>query len=328
VPRSSSRASAFRLSLPLALTLAASFSAVPAGPPSRALAAARDSGTLSVYRSGAWRVWWRADSAPERWNEADTTLTGAVEWLGLAPGLEWATVRLACPAPTWRAKLIVARLDPKQVALSLHTDWTRDKRAAWSIDRAPRDAIFAVNAGQFVGGMPWGWVASDGRQILSAGYGPLASAITIDAAGRVRWGHGDSLMTPGGVAVGFQSYPTLLAGDGVVPPALRTPRSGVNLTHRDTRLALGETRDGHLLVVLTRFDAMGEITGGMPLGPTTPEMAAIMGAFGARDAVMLDGGISAQLLLRDQARKATHRWTGLRKVPLALIARPRVQAPR
>jgi len=53
-----------------------------------------------------------------------------------------------------------------------------------------------------------------------------------------------------------------------------------------------------------------------------------MGAFGARDAVMLDGGISAQLLLRDQARKATHRWTGLRKVPLALIARPRVQAPR
>jgi hypothetical protein len=325
VPRSSSRARAFRLSLPLALTLAASSSAVPAGAPSRALAAGRDPGTLSVYRSGAWRVWWRADRGPERWSEADTSVTGALDWLPLAPGLEWATLRLACPAPTWRAKLIVARVDPRKISLSLETGWTRDKHAAWTIDRAPRDALLAVNAGQFVGGMPWGWVASDGRQLFGAGYGPLASAISVDAAGRVRWGHGDSLMTPGGVAVGFQSYPTLLAGDGAVPPALRTSGSGVNLTHRDARLALGETRDGHLLVVLTRFDAMGEITGGVPLGPTTPEMAAIMGALGARDAVMLDGGISAQLLLRDPARKSPHRWPGLRKVPLALIARPRAR---
>jgi hypothetical protein len=43
---------------------------------------------------------------------------------------------------------------------------------------------------------------------------------------------------------------------------------------------------------------------------------------GASDAVMLDGGISAQLLLRDTEQHA-HRWPGLRKVPLALVARAR-----
>jgi len=51
-------------------------------------------------------------------------------------------------------------------------------------------------------------------------------------------------------------------------------------------------------------------------------MAAIMGSLGARDAVMLDGGISAQLLLRGGSQEPL-RWHGIRKVPLALIARPR-----
>jgi exopolysaccharide biosynthesis protein len=180
-----------------------------------------------------------------------------------------------------------------------------------------------VNAGQFTGAMPWGWVVVDGRQILRPGYGPLSSAIAVDGAGRVSWTHGDSAMTAAGVRLGFQSYPTLLAGDGVVPRALRTGEGGVSLRHRDARLAIGETRDGRLLLVLTRFDGMGEFTGSIPLGPTTPEMAAIMGALGCRDAVMLDGGISAQLLLRDPARAAPFRWPGWRKVPLALIARAR-----
>ena len=86
---------------------------------------------------------------------------------------------------------------------------------------------------------------------------------------------------------------------------------------------LGETRDGLLFIVMSRYDAMGEVADFVPLGPTTPEMAAIMGALGASDAVMLDGGISAQLMLRDPARAEPLRWPGLRKVPLGLIARPR-----
>jgi hypothetical protein len=43
-------------------------------------------------------------------------------------------------------------------------------------------------------------------------------------------------------------------------------------------------------------------------------------AFGARDAVMLDGGISAQLMVRD-AHGEAHRWPGIRAVPLAVIGR-------
>lgn len=280
--------------------------------------------TLAVERNGAWSTFWRSDEAPERWAGPDSSVAGALAWRPLATGAEWTSVRLACAAPVWRARLIIARVDPRRVALTVQMDLTRgDGRPAWSLDRAPDDAILAVNAGQFVSTMPWGWVVADGVQRLRPGYGPLSSAVAIDAAGRVRWTHGDSLMSPAGVVTGFQSYPTLLAGDGVVPAALRASGRGVNLTHHDARLAFGQMRDGRILVVMTRFDAVGDGAGGFPLGPTTPEMAAIMGALGASDAVMLDGGISAQLLLRDPLRKAAFRWPGVRKVPLALIARPR-----
>ena len=277
--------------------------------------------TLAIQQGNEWRTFWNSERAPSRWNAADPTLVRALKWRRLTKGLEWATLRLACPAPVWRARLIVARLDPRQVRLSLAMEMT-DFRPAWTIDRTPRDAILAVNAGQFVSA-PWGWVTIDGAQRFRPGYGPLSSAISVDAAGDVRWAHGDSLLDPTGVVAGFQSYPTLLSGDGIVPRMLRDSKSGVSLTHRDARLAIGETRDGKLLIAMTRFDVMGDVGGGLPLGPTTPEMAAIMGALGASDAMMLDGGISAQLQLRDPSKKAPLRWPGIRKVPLALIVRPR-----
>ena len=279
--------------------------------------------TLSVWNADAWHPFWRSDHAPLRWTGPDSIVARALRWQRLSPGLEYATLRLACGGPTYRARLIVARLDPSQVTLSLTMDHTpADMHPAWSIDKTPPDAVLAVNAGQFTGAMPWGWVVIDGRQRLRPGRGPLSSAIAIDVDGRVRWFHGDSLPTTGVVA-GFQSYPTLLSDDGRVPEPLRASGRGVNLTHPDIRLALGETRDGRLLIAMTRYDAMGEGADRLPLGPTTPEMAAIMGALGSRDAVMLDGGISAQMLLRDSARKEPLEWHGIRKVPLALIVRPR-----
>jgi hypothetical protein len=48
-------------------------------------------------------------------------------------------------------------------------------------------------------------------------------------------------------------------------------------------------------------------------------MAALMGALGARQAMLLDGGISAQMLVRD-ARGAARSWRGVRRVPLGLVA--------
>ena len=55
----------------------------------------------------------------------------------------------------------------------------------------------------------------------------------------------------------------------------------------------------------------------IPLGLTTPEMAAVMGALGASSAVLLDGGISSQMMIRgpDGAEK----WTGWRRVALGLV---------
>jgi len=110
--------------------------------------------------------------------------------------------------------------------------------------------------------------------------------------------------------------------DGVVPAALRREDAGVDLRHRDCRLALGVLRDGRILIALTRFDGLGGVLAPLPFGPTTPEMAALMGALGAQRAVLLDGGISGQLLVRDEDG-ATHLWEGWRRVPLGLVAFPR-----
>jgi hypothetical protein len=246
-------------------------------------------------------------------------------WRALGEGVRWATLEIAGSGPAWRTELIVVGIDPSRVRLSLDLALSpEDGRPDWSIDRAPPEALLAVNAGQFLMTMPWGWLVIDRVQRLSPGAGPLSVAVAVDTAGTVRWIPGDSLATPpGGIAAAFQSYPTLLAGDGAVPAALRSERSGVDLAHRDARLAIGGTRDGMLLLVMTRFAALGRVAETVPIGPTTPEMAAILGALGARVAVMLDGGISAQMVLRDPASGERRRWPGWRKVPLALIVRPR-----
>ncbi len=281
--------------------------------------------SLSIREGGAWHAWWQADAAPIRWTAADPRLARALTWQRLADGVDWATTRLACSAPAWRTRLIVVRIDPRRVRISLELALAPGTgRPAWTIERAPAGALVSVNAGQFVETLPWGWLVMDGVQRLRPGGGPLSSALAFDAAGRPRWIAGDSLGTPpAGVRTAFQSYPTLLDDDGTVPPALRAPGGGVDLRHRDARLAIGETRGGHLLIVMTRFAALGDIAENVPIGPTTPEMAAVMGALGARDAVMLDGGVSAQLRLRQPETGKRWRWPGLRKVPLALIVRPR-----
>jgi hypothetical protein len=280
--------------------------------------------SLSLREGGTWRVWWRADQAPVRWEAADPRVGRALALRRLADGVEWATGEIACSAPAWRTRLVVARIDPARVTISLAMELSAQTgEPAWSIDRAPESALLAVNAGQFVSSMPWGWVVMDGRQRLSPGAGPLSSALAIDSAGTAAWIAGEALdPPPGGTRTAFQSYPTLLV-DGVVPVPLRAPGAGVDFHHRDARLAIGGTRDGRLIVVMTRFAGLGALAERVPLGPTTPEMAAIMGALGARDAVMLDGGISAQMVLRDPDSGRRRRWPGMRKVPMALIVTPR-----
>ena len=100
-----------------------------------------------------------------------------------------------------------------------------------------------------------------------------------------------------------------------------TALTAIDLTHRDARLALGIDSNGWLIIALTRFDVLGPSFGSIPFGLTIPETALLMRGLGAQTAVALDGGISAQLLLRDAAGE-THQWPGLRSVPLGLSAVP------
>jgi hypothetical protein len=81
------------------------------------------------------------------------------------------------------------------------------------------------------------------------------------------------------------------------------------------------SRGGKVLVALWRFDGLGTPVERFPVGPTTPEMASIMKALGTSRALMLDGGLSAQLLIRDGSA-VPHAWAGWRNVPLALIGMP------
>lgn len=240
--------------------------------------------------------------------------------------MELAELRLAGSGEAFRTRVVLVRIDPTRVRFRLQERATAGSaRGAWTIDSAPPSAIVALDAGQFVGGSPWGWVVTDGAERYSPGYGPLSTVFVADRAGVARLVGPDSL-TPelrANAMVAFQSYPTLLVDDGDVPAALRVAGAGVDVAHRDARLALGTTRDGRLLVALTRFDALGGALSSVPFGLTTPEMAALMGALGCRQAVALDGGISAQLLVRGARGGATHEWHGLRAVPLGLIVERR-----
>lgn len=280
--------------------------------------------SLAVRAGDRWVVWWRSDAAPTTWSAADPVLVRGLRMRRSAPGLEWGEVRMAGSAEAWRLRLIAVRLDPREVRFRLDTAYTEDRSApAWTLDRVPASALFAVNAGQFPRTMPWGWVVLNGREYLSPRTGPLSTGIGFAGDGEVRWIDGGRMGDRGvreGVEWGFQSYPTLLR-DGTVPVELQGTGRGVDLAHRDARLAIGQDAGGRILVVLTRFDGAGGLLDFLPFGLTVPEMAAVMGGLGARHAVMLDGGISSQMLIR--SGRVTRRWQGLRRVPLALVAEAR-----
>ena len=286
-----------------------------------------------MQRNGVWTHWWDPSTAPTRWGSALETVTGAITWRPTAgAGVQWGELRLSGSGEAWRVRVIIARIDPRLVRIRLDTAFDGDiTRAAWTTDHAPADAIVAVNAGQFVGSLPWGWVVMNGHQFLRPGRGPLATAIAIDSSGAVNWidsADMPSAVSTHGIVGAFQSYPTLLRGDGDVPEPLQQPLQpshatpALDIEHRDARLAIGQMRDGHVLIAITRFDALDGTFDYVPFGLTTPEMAAVMGALGCKVAVMLDGGISSQMMIRLSAGDRM-RWRGIRRVPLGLLVPPR-----
>jgi exopolysaccharide biosynthesis protein len=244
------------------------------------------------------------------------------EWRASAPGLERAVVEVPGSPARWRTHVVAVRIDPARFRFRLRAR-LGSAGPSWSVDKAPIDAVLALNAGQFSGIVPWGWVVMDGEEIRPPGTGPLSTAIAWDAGGRARWLSQDQIepeRAAGGVVEAIQSYPTLLDERGEIPRQIHEAGLGVDVRHRDGRLAIGALRDGRLLVALTRFYGFGEVSPALPLGLTLEEMASVMRALGCRRAVSLDGGISAQLLLREGGR--TMIWRGWRPVPLGLVAEP------
>jgi phosphodiester glycosidase len=302
------------------MALAAGSAALLAGAMGTHAGASGSGDALAVRTWSGWDTWWRRDGAPARWTAAGP-LAGRVQWRAAQPGVEWGELQLRGASEAWRTRVVVVRLDPARVNFGLEPAF--DRNDEWTVADAEAGAAVALDAGQFRGSLPWGWVLTGGREVLQPQYAPLAGAVTVDEAGRVRVVAPDSVESvraAGGLREAFQSYPMLLQ-DGAVPEPLRVPGLGVSHDHRDARLALGTTPDGHVVIALTRFDALGQALGRIPFGLTTPEMAAVMGALGCRQAVLLDGGISGQLLVRDA--EETRTWPGTRTVPLGLVVRVR-----
>lgn len=281
--------------------------------------------SLAVERDGAWVTWWRSDRAPARWAAPLPALNAAVRWSAVRPGVERAELRIAGSGEARRLRVILVRADPRRLRFRLERAARMQRLLPnWTVDSLPDAAVLALNAGQFSGARPWGWVVRDGREEQPPGHGPLSMAFVVDGAGGVRLVSADEIpevRRRGGIAAAFQTYPALLV-DGDVPAPLRAGGRGVDVEHRDSRLALGMLPDGRILIALTRFDGFGGAADELPFGPTTPEMAALMGALGCRRAVLLDGGISGQLLVRPATGPALA-WRAWRRVPLGLVAVPR-----
>jgi uncharacterized protein YigE (DUF2233 family) len=245
-----------------------------------------------------------------------------VAWRPGRAGIEYGELQLTGSGEAWRTRVVVARLDPRRVALALEPAFARHE--LWTVADAGSPAALAVNAGQFRGTLPWGWVVTGGQQLLSPGYGPLAGAVVVNRSGGVRIVSPDSVAAEqrrGTAREAFQSYPMLLE-NGVPPEALVRPGLGVAVDHRDARLALGTLPDGRVVVALTRFDALGPRLGRLPFGFTSAEMARVMRSLGCRDAILLDGGVSGQLMMREKGGTA-RTWAGVRRVPLGLVALPK-----
>src|SRR5690349_9121579 len=143
----------------------------------------------------------------------------AAVWQPVRPGVWFRESRMAGSGPLAPVKAVAVRIDPRSARFLLEQTVGDDGEVrGWTIDRMSEAAFVAVNAGQFRGSAPWGWVVRDGVELAPPGTGSVAMAFVVDSAGV------PSLVEPGElpavrghVRLAFQSYPALLVGEGRVP---------------------------------------------------------------------------------------------------------------
>ncbi|MEP6766823.1 MAG: phosphodiester glycosidase family protein [Gemmatimonadaceae bacterium] len=251
-------------------------------------------------------------------------LRANVSWTNDDGALKWGEWRIQIGERKLPVLIVVVMIAPKLTKLSLDIARDGSKVVPWSLTNAPATARFAMNAGQFTDEGPWGWVVHRGNEHQPPGIGAVAGALVVDSAGTWALLDANEIAARRGhnVLEAVQSYPTLIGANGAVPTALCGGANSIDLTHRDARLAVGTLAGGSLVIAMSRFDGLGKPAGRLPLGPTTSEMVTVMRSLGATRALMLDGGLSAQLLLRSPMTSAPGLWPGLRHVPLALIGIP------
>lgn len=279
---------------------------------------------LFVRDGDEWLEWWRSDRAPRAWTAAHPVIENAIRWRQLDRGVELGELELAGANRLLRFRVIIARFDPTQVEIRPRLALASNGLSgAWTIDSADTRAILSFNAGQFAETGPWGWVQVNGSLLRYSARGPLAAGLVVDQNGSLRLVQPDSVEAverAGNALHAFQSYPMVLWNDSV--PRLIGDARAMDIEHRDIRFGIGELRDGRWIVALTRWD-FGRQLERIPVGLTTREMTAVLGALGARNAMLLDGGLSAQLQVRDSTG-VVMQWKGVRKVPLGLeILHPR-----
>jgi len=241
----------------------------------------------------------------------------AIHWEDQDAGLRAGSFEVRVSRGVLVNSVAIVEVDPAHYRFSLAAapGFAPRTADAWMSDTG---VVAALNTGLFrKTGAPQGVVILDGARS-----GRLAEWLDAAVAvedGRLRLVSPAALASLGGQASGFHVLPWLVRGSRValgVTSGLRLSR-----THRDRRLTLCLGSDGLVRLLLSNFEVFGQPAGTIPVGLTIPEQAAIAAAAGCTDAVALDGGISAQLVIRFARR--LRRMPGWREVPLMMLIRRR-----
>ena len=260
-----------------------------------------------------------AGAVAPRGGAGETMPPGPIAWDQADGDVARASFEVQADPHLWHTRVVAVRVDPAAFRFRVRGRVV-DEAPAWSVARAPASATLAVNLGIHSGIVPWGWTVVGGREVRPPGVGPLSTALAWDGRGQLHWltpAEIPAVRSSGQIVEAFQSYPTLLDNTGI-PFPLVTEGHGVDISHRDGRLAIGLTDDRQLVVAITRFYALGDRGPALLMGLTLAEMAGVMRRLGCRRAGSRDGGISAQLMVRERGRQRI--WRGWRAVPFGLVA--------
>ena len=92
-------------------------------------------------------------------------LARGAQWRAGRGGLEWTELGMHGRGEIRRTRIVVARLDPSRFTIALENGMAPGGYLhVWTLDRAPKAASLALNAGMFAGDGAWGWVVHAGTE--------------------------------------------------------------------------------------------------------------------------------------------------------------------